>query len=444
MKKLTIFSIALLMMFMAVAGIASGEAYAASESTAPVSTGLQILANESSMAVSAVTGKELAFSPEVFERGLNQKRVDYITITKAPDPAFGTLYLGSDGVAEGKTIARENLHKLAYAEKTEGMTSNSFSFTTGNGYEIECSVYMLDKENYCPAAGGLDALATSVSTYRNVSVYGTLEGSDPDGDEISFEVVSYPQNGYVIMLVGGDFRYTPYAEYTGKDSFKYVVKDKYGNYSAASEVLVEVSGTKLSAVLSDMGGNKAHAAAINVVENGIMKSDENDGVLTFSPDSSVSREEFLVMVMKAAGLKIAEGQSLDGGAVNVSTGFSDDADISDEARNYVYLAKQKGYIKGSESGDGSCFYPKRDITAAEAAVMIDSIIGASEYVANTHAAETVFADHIDIPVWAEGSIRALNYIGVMADANGYIYPEKAIDRATAAVMLDAVMKLIEN
>ena len=67
MKKLTIFSIAVLMMFMTVAGLASGEAYAASESVAPVSTGLQILANESSMAVSTVTGKELAFSPEDFD-----------------------------------------------------------------------------------------------------------------------------------------------------------------------------------------------------------------------------------------------------------------------------------------------------------------------------------------------------------------------------------------
>jgi hypothetical protein len=76
--------------------------------------------------------------------------------------------------------------------------------------------------------------------------------------------------------------------------------------------------------------------------------------------------------------------------------------------------------------------------------MIDNIIGASAYIANTNATETVFADHIDIPVWAESSVRALNYIGVMADANGYIYPEKAIDRATAAMMLDAVMKLIEN
>ena len=444
MKKITLFSIAMLMMFMAVAGFASGEIYAATDMVAPVSEGLKILAKDSAIAVSAVTGNELAFSPEDFERGLNQRRLDYITITKAPDPALGTLYLGSEGVEAGKTIARENLHKLSYAEKTNGVTSNSFSFTTGNGYEIECSVYMLDKENYCPTIGKSSELYSSVSTYRNVSVYGTLSGSDPDGDEITFEVVSYPEHGYVTMHGGGDFRYTPYPEYTGKDSFKYVVKDKYGNYSASSSVSLDVKGTKLESVLSDMGGNKAHSAAITMVEKGIMKSGEKDGAAVFSPDNSVSREDFLVMVMKAAGLNYTDGQSIDGSAVKVNTGFADDADISSEARNYVYLAKQKGFIKGSGATSESCFYPKIDITAAEAAVMIDNIIGASAYAVNTNATEMVFADHIDIPVWAESSIRTLNYIGVMADADGYIYPEKAIDRATAAMMLEAVMKLVGN
>lgn len=444
MKKITLFSIAMLMVFLTAAGLAGGETFAANETVAPVSTGLQILAQDSSIAVSAVTGNELAFSPEHFERGLNQRRLDYITITKVPDPALGTLYLGSDGVEVGKTISRENLHKLSYAEKAEGVTANSFSFTTGNGYEIECSVYMLSKENYCPTAGKMGELYSSVSTYRNVSVFGTLSGSDPDGDEITFEVVRYPEHGSVTMLGGGEFRYTPFAEYTGKDSFKYVVKDKYGNYSASQTVSLEVKGTKLASVLSDMGGNKAHAAAITMMEKGIMKSGENEGVTTFSPDRSVSREDFLVMVMKAAGLNYTDGQSDDGKTVSVNTGFLDDADISEEARNYVYLAKQKGFIKGSDAGEKSCFYPKRDITAAEAAVIIDNVIGASAYVANTNATETVFADHIDIPVWAESSIRALNYIGVMADANGYIYPEKAIDRSTCALMLEAVIKLVED
>jgi len=443
MKKITLFSIALLMMFLTVAGLASGETFAATDLEVPVSTGLKILAADNAIAVSAVTGKEYSFAPEDFERALNLKRLDYITVTKVPDPALGTLYLGSEGVGVGKTIARENLHKLSYSEKAEGVSTNSFSFTTGSGYEIECSIYMLAGENYCPTAGSASRLSLEVSTYRNVSVYGTLSGSDPEGDEISFEVVSYPKHGSITMLGGGEFRYTPSKNYTGNDSFKYVVSDKYGNYSASATVSLDVSRTQLSSVLSDMGGSRAHASAITMVENGIMGCADKEGKLTFSPNGSVSREDFLVMAMKAAGVNYTEGQNVNGESAPVNTGFADDADISASAKNYVYLAKQKGYIKGSGEGSDSSFYPKRDITAAEAAVMIDNIIGASKLVSGTPAVQTVFADHIDIPVWAESSIRTLNYIGVMADTNGYIYPEKALDRASCAIMLDAVMKLVE-
>ena len=444
MKKITLFSIALLMMFLTVAGLASGEVFAATDIEVPVSTGLKVLAADSTMAVSALTGKEKSFSPEDFERALNLKRVNYITITKLPDPAVGTLYLGSEGVSVGKTIARENLHKLSYVGKSEGVSSNSFSFTTGGGYELECSIYMLGSENYCPVTGGISEISLEVSTYRNVSVYGTLSGSDPDGDEISFEVVSYPKNGSLVMLGGGEYRYTPLKNYTGKDSFKYVVCDKYGNYSSASAVSLEVSGTKLTSVLSDMGGKRAHASAITMVEKGIMDCENSQGKLLFSPSGAVSREEFLVMVMKAAGINYTEGQSISGNAAPINTGFADDSDISASAKNYVYLAKQKGFIRGSEEGSSVCFYPKRDITVAEAAVMIDNIIGATEMVANTTASQTVFADHIDIPVWAENSIRSLNYIGVMADTRGYIYPEKTLERASCAMMLEAVMKLMDK
>ncbi len=440
MKKLTLFSITLLMTIMVVAGLASGQTYAADE-VAPISTGLQIIAARSSMAVSGLSGNEIAFSPEDFERALNVRKLDYITVTKVPDAAVGTLYLGSEGVSVGKTVSRENLHKLSYAGAAEGISENTFSFTTGRGYEIECSVYMLKSQNYCPTAGNEGELYLDVSTHRNVSIYGTLSGNDPDGDEITFEVVSYPSKGSIIMTDArnGEYRYTPSADYTGKDSFKYVVKDKYGNYSAASTVSLDINKTKLDSVLTDMGGHKAHSSAITMVENGIMTAKESDGKLTFAPTEGISREDFLVMVMKAAGLKYTDAQKANGGNAQLSTGFEDDKDISASAKGYICLAKQKGFIKG----EGGYFYPKREITAAEAAVMIDNVIGASSYVVNANASETVFADHVDIPVWAESSIRNLNSIGVMADANGYIYPEKTLDRATGAMMLEAVMKLVD-
>ena len=129
MKKLTLFSITLLMIFMAAVGLAAGEVYAADE-TAPVSTGLHIIAAKSSMAVWGVSGNEIAFSPEDFERALNTKKIDYITFTKLPDEGVGAIYLGSDGISVGKTVSRENLHKLSYVGAAEGISENTFSFTT--------------------------------------------------------------------------------------------------------------------------------------------------------------------------------------------------------------------------------------------------------------------------------------------------------------------------
>lgn len=423
---------------MVAVGVFAGGVNAVSEETAPVSTGLRIIAAESAMAVSGVSGNEISLSPEDFERALNIRRLDYITVTKVPDEAIGTLYLGSEGVGVGKTVSRENMHKLSYVGKAEGISENKFSFTTGNGYEIECSVYMLKSQNYCPNVSVDSKLCIDVSTFRNVSVYGKLSGYDPDGDEITFEVVSYPENGFVVIN-GNEFRYTPSADYTGKDSFKYVAKDKYGNYSKAATVSLDVDRTTLQSVLGDMGGNKAHAAAISMVQNGIMGCEEKDGKLSFLPTQSITREDFLVMAMKAAGYNY-NSQFVNGGNATVSTGFADDKDISVEAKGYINLAKQKGFVKG----DGGDFYPKRDITAAEAAVMIDNIIGGGDYVVNANASQTVFADHINIPVWAESSIRNLNSIGVMADYSGYIYPEKALDKATGAMMLEAVMRLVEE
>lgn len=431
MKKLTILSIVLLMAVICVAGIMSGGGTAENE-MAIVSSGLDVIAKRSAMAKSAV-GKEIAFSPEDFERALNVSRVDYITLTEVPDPALGTLCLGSAALGEGQTVSRENIHKLSYVSKGEGISSNSFTFTTGNGYDIECAVYLLTEQNYCPVATG-GKLFESVSTYRNVSVFGVLGGSDAEGDPITFEVVSYPKHGSVSFTDAktGEFCYTPGDDYVGKDSFKYVVYDKYGNYSASKEVSIEVGRVfELDGVLSDMGGDPAHAAAITMVEKGIMNAEKRDGKLVFAPNETLTREDFLVMAMKAANVSITEANS---------TGFEDDSKISAMAKSYVYTAKEKGYVKGALVEGKYYFNPEEKITSAEAAVIVNNIINGSQYVGND-AITTVFADHLDIPAWAEDAILTLEYIGVWSSANGYVYPQSEMTKADAALVLASVMNI---
>jgi len=438
MKKMTLFSIAMLMVIMVAAGSISGGVKAGASDAVPVSSGLRVIASQSAMGKYGVSGGEIAFSPEDFERALNSARVDYITLTEIPSGSMGTLRLGSEAVSVGQSVSRENIHKLSYVPSGEGICEDSFTFTTGKGYDIECGLFMLDGENYAPVAGIDGELSLEVSTHRNVSVFGSLSGHDNDGDEIRFEIVSYPEKGLLTLTdtKNGEFKYTPKAEYTGSDSFRYVVVDKYGNYSAASTVTLTVNKVKLDSVLTDMGGNRAHTSAITMVERGIMSvKTSSDGSLEFSPFEKVTREDFLVMTMKAVGINAPDP---------TDSGFADDGDISAAARGYVALARQKGYVKGTQVGEEYFFYPNNTVTAAEAAVIIDSIINGSKYVVNENGALSVFADHEDIPAWAEESVLTLKQAGVISVGGGYFYPERELTRENAALMLEAVIRLMEN
>ena len=438
MKKITVLCIVGLMFVMVISGVMIGNVSAASPDEAPVSLGLHVLAEQSAMGKYGVSGGEIAFSPEDFERAMNQKRLDYLTVEKLPNGSLGTLRLGSEAVSEGQSISRENIHKLSYVPKGEGILEDSFVFSTGRGYEIECALYMLDEKNHSPVAAVAGELSLSVSTHRNVSVWGSLSGYDSDGDDVRFEVVSYPEKGILTFMdsENGEFCYTPSAEYTGKDSFKYVVIDKYGNYSAASEVLLRINRVKLESVLEDMGGNKAHTDAITMVEKGIMNAEKNaSGTLSFSPEKTLSREEFLVMAMKAVGINPNSYSS---------SGFADDSDVSVSAKSYVAFAKEKGYVSGTKVGDEYYFYPDRTVTAAEAAVIIDNIIGGAQYVVNQNAALAVFADEEDIPAWAEESMLTLKQVGVIKGNSGYLYPDKELTRDNAASLLAAMIKLTDK
>ena len=51
--------------------------------------------------------------------------------------------------------------------------------------------------------------------------------------------------------------------------------------------------------------------------------------------------------------------------------------------------------------------PSSKITRAEAAVILNTILGADE-----PDAVAVFADHSDVPAWAQGSLYALSDAGI--------------------------------
>lgn len=398
-----------------------------------LSYGVGVLAADTDMAMSAPIGNDIVFSEDDFARALNLSKVDYITVQSLPTVASGELLLGSTRVAVGQTITGENLSYLTFSAAADDLTHASFSFTANGGLvPMVCNLYLLDQINYTPTVSIASGLSLEVSTYRNMPTYGTLSAYDPDGDALIFEVVSYPKNGSVRLegKESGDYVYLPEKDFTGSDSFSYVARDKYGNYSAAATVNLRVEASGVSFTYADMADSRSHVAALTLTESGIMSGEEIGNRHFFHPTEAVSRAEFLVMAMHAAGIGDVPDCE--------RTVFADDADIPEAMKGYVAAAYEMHYISGTLTNGKLCFLPDEEITRAQAAVMLSNILGLSEV-----PVVPTFADHSDIPVWASDAIYSLSAAGIMSGEGGYIAPSESITREQTARMLAAVMAYVE-
>lgn len=394
----------------------------AAEEKSIVSPAISVVAKNSYVAKSCLAGDAFTFDAEDFEKALNLSNVSSITITRLPDNTEGVLKLGNVEIDEGQTISRANIGYMNYVFLGEGVSESSFDFTAnGEVHELECKVFSLKRKNEKPLADVRNDV--NASTYKNVNLYGKLDGYDPDGDSIIYEVVKTTENGILKLEQNGEYVYKPTGNYVGKDSFKYVVVDKYGNYSSSVEVSINVDMQSTSMVFSDMHDGKYHVAAINFTEKGIMSTKELGGNYYFDAGAEISRVEFLVMAMKNLGVECkADGDK---------TVFYDDAQIPEGYKSYVNTAVLMEFVSGKIDSSGNIvFAPNDKITRAEAAVILSRMTELESPVL-----KPVFADDHTIPAWAENAVYSLTYIGVMENENGYVSATETLKKGECAYML---------
>lgn len=398
----------------------------------PLSPALTLLSAEASMAKAGLTSDEIRFSADDFARALNRSSVKSITVTTLPPTVEGKLKLGTVDVYAGQIITRSSLNLLRFVPAADAVTESSFTFSAENsGYATTCSLYLLPALNFAPTVELADDNALSVSTHRAISCFGSLPAYDPEGDPLTYTIVSAPKKGSVILTdaASGDYRYTPAEGKSGRDSFRYVVRDKYGNYSAAATVSITITRPKTAMVFADMDGHWAHNAALTMAEEGLMQGRQIGSSICFSPDEAVSRGEFLVMAMHAAGIADVPAAQ--------TTGFADDDAIPTAMKGYVAAAVKMGYVRGRASEGVSLFCPDDPITRAEAAVMLGNILDAA-----VPTVKPVFRDAASVPEWAYDALSALNALGVMSGTgSGVIAANVTLNRAQAAQILCAVMEL---
>lgn len=406
---------------------------AAEQSCAAISPALQVIAEDNGMAMAGLIGNSIEFEADDFARALNLSSVGTIEITEAPAVSAGELRVGNTVICSGQTVSASNLSLLSYTASNREATRASFRFRLeGCGYDIPCELYLLSKTNCAPTLEQVSDNYLDVSTHRNITLYGTLPCYDPDGDTTVIEIVSYPKEG-ILRLVDkytGEYTYTPSSGYSGKDSFVYVARDIYGNYSASQKVSLSVVKPTVSVAYDDMKNSSAYNAALSMTEAGIMSGTHVGANVYFYPEGSVSRGEFVVMAMNVLGI--------DSVTECADTVFADDASIPKYMRDYIGAAYTLGYVKGVQTENGLCFEANRSITRAEAAVMLSNMLNAS-----MPTVLPTFKDADDIPTWAAPAVYSLNSMGIIGASGGSISATDTLTRADAAQILSNLMNYVD-
>lgn len=396
----------------------------------PISTAIDLLCDENFMAKSAMRGESITFTADDFARAVNLDSIESVTLTSLPPLTDGELRVGSTVLTGEHTLSASSLSLLSY-HPSSAVSSSQFKFrVNGSPYEMTCRLYTLDEKNYAPTLSSLPKTATEVSTYEQVAYFGSISCYDADGDDTFIEIVSYPQKGLLIWEDNtlGTYKYIPYEDSSGKDSFVCVARDVYGNYSPAQTVSIEIRRSESSVRFVDLADSPYHSAALCLNEKSIMSGTRVGTLLYFYPERELSRAEFTMLAMNAAG--ITEVNEVD------STVFADDADIPENMKSFVAAAYDLGYVSGSLVDGKLCFRPTDIITRSEAAVMLSNMLGST-----TPTVKPVFADSDDVPVWAESSLSTLCSLGVISQTESGIEPLAPVTRGSAAVMLANFMQV---
>ena len=401
-------------------------------SSAQISPSFEIIARNLFMSKSAVAGTEITFTAEDFDLTFGAKQKS-ITISSIPDKSIGRLIVGSTEAAIGQTVKRSSFGKIKFVPTSIIESESSFALTgdSNHSYNVVCSLYLLPTLNSAPTTKLVNDKFFNVNALSNVSYYGSMRAVDPENDLLRYEVISPPKKGTISVTDPnhGGYKYTPITDFSGKDSFEYIVFDKYGNRSTKTTVKINVERPAKQIFYADLNDHWAQTSAIKLYNEDIMRGFIVDGIYVFRPNDNISRAEFLTIAMMAAGYTV-KGNS-------VSTHFIDNAAIPDEYRGYVAAALKLGFISGAQSNGGYVFNPNSAITRAEAAVMIDNIIGLPD-----PAIRAVFADNDSVPAWAADAIYALNETGILTGmSDGYMSPHAELTRAQSAKIICGVLEL---
>ena len=156
--------------------------------------------------------------------------LDHITIVSLP--TNGDLTFRGQPVQVGDDIPANRIEQLSYKpdDGASGANYDSFQFSVNDGIVDSAATYEMNiGVNAAPQAQA-DSITFAEDIVGGFS--GTLQGSDAEGNSLSYEITQQPENGRVVLSGNGpNYVFIPTPHYYGPDEFEFIVSD--GQQSSA-------------------------------------------------------------------------------------------------------------------------------------------------------------------------------------------------------------------
>ena len=328
------------------------------------------------------------FTSADFQSG--EEPLSGICITGLPESHTGTVLLGSRVLCRGDILTAEQVEQMVFCPlKTQEDKVAQVTYLPIYETRVEPAAVMTlsirGREDKAPVAQD-----SVLETYKNLSNAGKLLASDPEEENLTYTLVRQPRRGSVEIREDGTFTYTPKKNKVGVDSFTYTAADPAGNVSREATVTVQILKPTDSKQYRDTVSEDCRFSAEWLRSTGLFAGEQIGGELCFQPDKTVSRGEFLAMLVDLLNIPVEE------------------ADAPDWVQPYLDAAIRSGLVAGWEP---ECFNMSEAVTGAEAAVALQNAL-------DLPVGHEEIAYGEEVPVWAATSLAVMaeNGLELQADA----------------------------
>jgi len=199
---------------------------------------------------------------------------DVLTAEIVTQPEDGTVTLNSDG-------------SFIYEPNAGYFGTDTFTYIANDGEEdsdpatVSITVNEVVPPNTAPQAVNDEYQIDEDETLTRAAP-GVLENdTDDEGDALTAEIVTQPENGTVTLNSNGSFTYEPNTGYSGSDSFTYIANDGNDNSNEAT-VNITVNPVNSAPVAVDDTYNVDQGAVLDKPAPGVLENDidDEDDVLT--------------------------------------------------------------------------------------------------------------------------------------------------------------------